>query len=83
MTCKHCGGPCPESKNPDRPRVFCRNACRAQWRVQERNREIQAARDALQVMDDDLAAMRRALQVRIDALDALIVHPRNRTRRRS
>lgn len=78
MTCKFCSGPCPESKNPNRPRVFCRNACRAQWRVQERNREIQAARDQLQQVDDDLGRIRAALQQRIDALDALIVHPRRR-----
>lgn len=81
VPCKFCGGPCPPTApNARQPRVFCRNACRAQWRVQERNLEIQAARDQVQEVVDALDGIRSKLTARVDALDALIVHPRRRRR---
>jgi hypothetical protein len=83
VICKFCGGPCPAPKNPTRPRLFCTNAHRAAWRIQERNRAIEGARDALQQADDVLAGMRSTLQTYIDTLDGLIILPRESRKKRS
>lgn len=76
--CEHCGGPCPESKNPARPRKFCRNACRAAWRQDQRNAAVIQARDAVQAGVDAMGAWKVALERQVDALNDLVIQPRKR-----
>lgn len=78
--CKFCGKPCPPARHATRPRVFCTNACRAAWRLQERNRAVVDARDALEAVADMLATARAEIQRRVDALNDLVVRPRKRRR---
>jgi hypothetical protein len=46
--------------------------------LQERNRAVQAARDALQAVDDLLVKARAEIQRQVDAMDGLITVPRKR-----